>query len=670
MPALINHYMDMAARARQRGDFGAAAEACRQALAVTPGDPQLLGFLGAVLLESGDAAQALPHLQQAAAKARRNAGLTGALAQALFALGRFEEAAASFRQAQRLEPAQPGFMLGAANALAMQGKFTEARPLLERVVARFPDLPLGWFNLGNVLRDQGDFAPALEAFKKVLALQPAFLDARNGLGRTLHAAQRYDEAAQEYARCIHEAPRFLAAHMNLVSVLTDQGEFDKAEAACKTLIEIAPDDAQAHALLADTFNARGRMTDAARHYGEALRLAPGDPKLALSYAAKLCETGEFDTALHIIAQQKTVTPELPELQQLLGTMFLQYGFLAEGWAAYRQRPAFAVFHDKLPGITLARTLQKDLKGKHVCVLREQGLGDELFFLRYARQLAARGARVTYRASNKIASLVRRLPEISAVIDAEAAPPTCDAVIMLGDLPHALAAGIDTVVPPANSETTDGRWTFPWTQPLYSPLPAPSTIIKSLLNQIVTIKARLAALGPPPYLGITWRGGTPPAEQGAGSWLLFKTLGITQLGAALKSYQGTFLALQRKPAPGEIAAMAQALGAPVHDLSDLNEDLEAMLALLEIIDEYVGVSNTNTHLRACAGRTARVLVPAPPEWRWMAAGRYSPWFPGFPVYRQGNDGDWGAALEGLARDLGTRANCTVSQSTFPPLQGEG
>ena len=654
MVSLFEHYLESGSRARQLGDFGAAVAAYQQALTLAPGDPQLTGLLGAALLEGGHADQALPYLQQATAKARRNAGLKGALAQALFALGRFEEAAATFRQAQQLDPAQPGFMLGAANSLAMQGKYAEARPLFERVVARFPDHALAWYNLGNLLRDSGAFESAIAAFRKVLALQADFLDARNGLGRALHAAQRFDEAAQEYTRCIREAPGFVDAHMNLVSVLIDQGEFDKAEAAGQTLIALTPDDARAQALLADTYNARGRMRDAARHYGEAARLAPDDTSYALGYAAKLCETGEFDTALTILARQKAATPDLPELHRLLGTLFLQYGFLAEGWAEYRARSAFEIFHNKLPGITLARTLPQSLDGLHICVLREQGLGDELFFLRYARQLAARGARVTYRASNKIASLVQRLPELAAVIDAEAPPPACDAVIMLGDLPHALAATDGDGAEPRFGEIQDTRWQFPWTQPLYSPLPATSTRINFLKNQIDTIKSRLAALGPPPYLGITWRGGTPPAEQGAGSWLLFKTLGIAQLGAALKPYRhsrGTFLALQRKPAPGEIAAMAEATGARVHDLSDLNEDLEGMLALLEIIDEYVGVSNTNTHLRACAGKTARVLVPAPAEWRWMAAGKSSPWFPGFPVYRQGNDGDWGAALAALAGDLG-------------------
>jgi hypothetical protein len=89
---------------------------------------------------------------------------------------------------------------------------------------------------------------------------------------------------------------------------------------------------------------------------------------------------------------------------------------------------------------------------------------------------------------------------------------------------------------------------------------------------------------------------------------------------------------------------------VHDLSALNEDLEAMLALLALVDEYVGVSNTNMHLRAGVGRTARVLVPQPPEWRWMAVGEASPWFPGFRVYRQHVDGEWRDALARLSRDL--------------------
>jgi hypothetical protein len=88
----------------------------------------------------------------------------------------------------------------------------------------------------------------------------------------------------------------------------------------------------------------------------------------------------------------------------------------------------------------------------------------------------------------------------------------------------------------------------------------------------------------------------------------------------------------------------------HDFSAANAELEDMLALLALLDEYVGVSNTNMHLAAGLGKRARVLVPYPPEWRWMVEGAASPWFPGFVVYRQSPDKDWTAALARLADDL--------------------
>ena len=80
----------------------------------------------------------------------------------------------------------------------------------------------------------------------------------------------------------------------------------------------------------------------------------------------------------------------------------------------------------------------------------------------------------------------------------------------------------------------------------------------------------------------------------------------------------------------------------------------MLALLALVGEYVGVSNTNMHLRAGVRKTARVLVPRPADWRWMTDGDRSPWFPDFAIYRQTADGDWDPAMTRLAADLSTPA----------------
>lgn len=77
----------------------------------------------------------------------------------------------------------------------------------------------------------------------------------------------------------------------------------------------------------------------------------------------------------------------------------------------------------------------------------------------------------------------------------------------------------------------------------------------------------------------------------------------------------------------------------------------MAALLAAIDEYVGVSNTNIHIASGVGLAARVLVPHPPEWRWLADGDVSPWYPGVRIYRQEANRSWEAAMRRLKLELG-------------------
>ena len=79
---------------------------------------------------------------------------------------------------------------------------------------------------------------------------------------------------------------------------------------------------------------------------------------------------------------------------------------------------------------------------------------------------------------------------------------------------------------------------------------------------------------------------------------------------------------------------------------MNANLDDALAAMTLVDDYIGVSSTNVHLRAGAGGTARVLVPFPPEWRWMMRGD-SLWFPGTRVHRQRADGDWSDALRAIS-----------------------
>ena len=184
---------------------------------------------------------------------------------------------------------------------------------------------------------------------------------------------------------------------------------------------------------------------------------------------------------------------------------------------------------------------------------------------------------------------------------------------------------------------------------HTPRPFPLTAEP---GRVARYREMLRRHGEPPYVGITWRGGTDPREPEFGRRLdsLFKHIDLDAFASALGGLPGTVVVLQRRPRPDELDRLARRLGRAPADLSALNDDLDDVAAALAALDDYVGVSNTNMHLAAGLGRPARVLVPYPPEWRWMEAGDESPWYPGFRVYRQSISRSWDDALARLRADL--------------------
>jgi hypothetical protein len=263
-----------------------------------------------------------------------------------------------------------------------------------------------------------------------------------------------------------------------------------------------------------------------------------------------------------------------------------------------------------------------LDGRRIFLRAEEGIGDVLFYLRFTPELLARGGEFALECPPHMAKLE---PLIAGRVQIAAQRPS-DLAVWIADLPALL--NVDAAQPPFAVKK-----------------PRPNDV--------------LARLGRGPYLGLTWRGGTDArraramgADQ-AGLRLVFKELDAGLLATAVRGWPGTLISLQRGLRPGELEELSRAAGAKVHDLSASTDDLGEALGLLGALDEHVAVINTNMHLLAGLGRTARVLVPRPIDWRWMRDGD-SPWFPGFSIYRQPPSYDWAEPLRRLREDLFARA----------------
>jgi hypothetical protein len=364
----------------------------------------------------------------------------------------------------------------------------------------------------------------------------------------------------------------------------------------------------------------GENAEALRLLREILAESPDDVDAIEDVACAMGVAEGIESEVAFLREEIARLGEAAPLRFRLAQALLSLGQWEEGWREYRWRPEPRLHEGQAP----PEVLPDDLTGKRVLLLPNEGLGDMLFFLRFAEEIHRRGGRVMFQAPYKLAALLRPEKQIAEIVDSSDAPH--DFWVGINELPIVLRArDVPASIRVHARADLRARWS-----------------------------ETLAALGPPPYVGLTWRAGTDPRynpEFGHLAKALFKEIDPALLAAMLRTVPGTFVALQRLPEAGEIEQFAAVAGRHLHDLSPVNDDLESMAALLSVLHDYVGVSNTNMHLRCALGGTAKVLVPFPPEWRWMATGSESPWFPGCRIYRQDTRRDWSAALQRLQADVG-------------------
>ena len=626
----------------------------RRILEVDPDHADARHLLGVIAMQRGDHTTAIDLISGAVQRDPTNPQYLSNLGTAFLERGATDEAIATYDKALIQDPDHTDTLYNLGNALRRAGKTAEAIDHYRRAVARDPTFAPAQHSLALSLVEIKRHQEALEHFDSALRADPTYPDAHANKALALQELTRFDEALESYRQALERQPSNAVVHNNLGTLYLARGELADAERCIRRALEIAPELAAGHLSLGNLHRERGALDEAILAYRQALRLDADFAEGHNNIANVLSEIGRHDAALAHLDRGLASRPDHAETLSNRGRVLRSLGRLDEAVAAYDRALAITPsLGDARFGRAIARLLvgayqdgwqdylaresmanadprffrarlDPDLTGRRLLVTRDQGLGDEIFFLRFMPELRSRGAWVAYAPDPRLVAMFERCGVCDAIVDigmdlgAEEAPEPVDLRLAIGDLPYAL--GVNGGVP------------------------AP-VILPPLEAQLDRWRGRIGDLGPPPYVGVTWRAGTRDRDRA-----LFKEVPLDDLAHALGRIGGTPLVLQRLPERDEITTLATALGRDVHDLTALNDDLEAMIAVLALIDEYVCVSNTNVHLRSAQGRACRVLVPNPPEFRWMQSGTESPWFPGTRVYRQAVDGTWRAALDALSADL--------------------
>ncbi len=651
--AMAWHYNALAQLALGRADL--ALERMAKAIALAPADPACKNDMGEILRGMGRAEEALDAYREALALDPQFSQAHNNLGVALRQMDRVDAAVEHFRAAVSIRPDYPEARLNLAFTLCDAGRFEDAIPELEAAARIAPDQidvwrklahanlklargaaaahPLRevvrldaddaetWSALGNCLLREKDHAGALEAYSHAVALKPDSAWDVFHRGLVLENLSRLEEALADVKVAERLMPDNVTVLCREAALLRNLKRLDEAEEKAEQAYALQPDHAHVQNVLGLIHLSRRRWDQASAAFMAAAEAAPEKALPLLNMVSLYGQRGDHEKRRHYCRLALERAPDDAEIRFSYALTQLLLADWTEAWRNYAHRPnvTWTSGYDMLEA-----PLPVDLRGKRILVQMDQGLGDELLFLRFGQVLKQRGAWIAYRPNPKLASFVGKLPFIDMAVSHREAPKDVDYRVAVCDLALAVDMRVAADIPPP-----------------VQLVPSPGALGQA--------RRMLAPLGDGPFIGVTWRGGTSKEE--FSKWnVLYKEIDLDLLADLLRDKPGRILILQRKPKPGEIERFAARLGRPVHDFTAVNEQLEVMLALLSLIDEYVAVSNTNVHLRAGAGRISRVLIPHPPDWRWMTSGR-SPWYPDIPTYREACGGaGWGEALAALDKDL--------------------
>jgi hypothetical protein len=343
----------------------------------------------------------------------------------------------------------------------------------------------------------------------------------------------------------------------------------------------------------------------------------------------LAESGQTQEGLALLDRVLATQPGDAELRLMRAVIELKHGNYASGWKDYGARMESKL---SVPRPFRFPDWRGDSPaGKRVLVYGEQGLGDQIMFASCLPDLLREAATCVLDCAPRLAPLFQRsFPSVRVFGTAQddPAPAWLDSVgamdvqIPVGELPRRYRGRAEDF-------------------PAHSGYLAPDPVKVALYRQ------RLAALGPGPKVGLSWRGGTKTSRRD------MRSIGLAGLTPLLEGLPAHWVSLQYTSCGDEIATFCERTGIPVHHWQDAIDDYDDTAALVTALDVVVTVCTAVVHLAGALGRPALVVVPIAAEWRYGAAGEAMPWYPTVRLFRQTRAGEWGDVLAQILAALQPR-----------------
>jgi len=635
--------------------YDEAISAYKTALAIRPAYLDALNNLGNVLQRCGRLSEAERCFRRAC-ESRVPFPLAHVnLANLLAERRMFKEASEAYQKALAIDPQMPEAHYNLASLLAEGGRRGDARRHVERALAVRANYPEARALLGRLLRDAGDAKAGLKELEAALAQRPDDPELRAQFALTLADVDRVDEAKKHLRELLLVHPQSVRFHIFLGRVLMraaaprdaaacfqqalwrDSGSVEASEGLGLSLLQLNQPEAalgyleRARAMrskspelaksVGNALRGLARYEEAIACFNESISLRPKFPEAFNDLGIAFTESGRLDDALAAFGKALELRPDYQDAAWNRSLTNLALGRYDEGLPEYEIRWR----KPKAPGRPFVRPTWsgETIAGKTILVFAEQGLGDNIQFVRYLPAIKALGATVLFEAPPPLRKLLENFQGIDRLVSKEE--------VASGKLPF------DVQLPLLSAPLVLGTRveSIPRETPYLDVDPAVVAAWSERLKDVEGVRIAIHWQGSPKFPGDRHR-----------------SVKLQRFAPLARIPGVKLISVQKGPGRRQIAEVRGQF-----DVLDFGDALDTQsgpfidtAAILKNVDLMISADSAVIHLAGALGVPIWMVLPTAADWRWLRDREDSPWYPTMRLFRQREAGAWDDVFERAAAAL--------------------
>tara|TARA_B100001057_G_scaffold354569_1_gene356532 strand:- start:98 stop:1552 length:1455 start_codon:yes stop_codon:yes gene_type:complete len=430
--------------------------------------------------------------------------------------------------------------------------------------------------------------------------------------------KNYDESLKLLNESLQINPNNSECYSNRGLVNYKLKNIEKAIFDFKKAISIDKNNYNTFFNLGNLYKELGRLEESIENYSKAISI---NKNLYLAYHNRALIKRllfKFDDAIKDFDEALKINPKYSNSIMFKAITQLKMGDYENGWKNYEHR--WGTINLPIPKKEFEQPCWNgidNLKNKIILIHGEQGLGDNIHFIRYFNLVKTKAKKAILQVDKRLVQLFKDSNFANNIFSSNEKLPNFDVHCPLLSLPLRFSTTLKNI-------PFRDKYLFANTDRIIK-------WKKIFDNKFLNI-------------GINWQA-TPNPYFDRGRSFKLKYFNDVASIDKIRLYS-----LQKINGLSQINENNNKLKLNVFDNFDEEAPFVDTAAIIENLDLVITCDTSIAHLAGAIGKKTFLLLQKNSEWRWLQDINYSPWYNSLKIYRQINQDDWSSVFNEVKKDI--------------------